>query len=116
MAKGIKLGADPTIKFAMRDFEMKRIYDKDLKVESPYNTYLYEGLPPGAICTPSAQTLEAVLDAPATDYLYFVAKPDFSGYSNFAATYKEHLEYAKAYREALDKQMAIRAKADSLKK
>jgi UPF0755 protein len=116
MARGIKLGADPTIKFAMRDFEMKRIYDKDLKVKSPYNTYLYEGLPPGAICTPSAQTLESVLDAPATDYLYFVAKPDFSGYSNFAATYKQHLEYAKAYREALDKQMAIRAKADSLKK
>ncbi len=116
MAKGIKLGADPTVKFAMRDFELKRIYDKDLKVESPYNTYLYEGLPPGPICTPSTQTLQAVLDAPATDYLYFVAKPDFSGYSNFAATYQEHLEYAKAYRDALDKQMTIRARADSLKK
>jgi UPF0755 protein len=116
MAKGIKLGADPTVKFAMRDFELKRIYEKDLKVESPYNTYLYTGLPPGPICTPSTATLEAVLKAPSTDYLYFVAKPDFSGYSNFAATYKEHLEFAKAYREALDKQMAIRAAADSLKK
>jgi UPF0755 protein len=116
MAKKIKLAADPTIKFAMRDFEMKRIYDKDLKVESPYNTYLYEGLPPGPICTPSTPTLEAVLTSPATDYLYFVAKPDFSGYSNFSTTYQQHLEYAKAYREALDKQMAVRAAADSLKK
>lgn len=116
MAKNIKLAADPTVKFAMRDFELKRIYDKYLKTESPYNTYLHEGLPPGPICTPSASTLEAVLDAPATNYLFFVAKPDFSGYSNFAATYKEHMEYAKAYRDALDKEMAKKAAADSIKK
>jgi UPF0755 protein len=116
MAKNIKLAADPTVKYAMRDFELKRIYDKYLKTESPYNTYLHEGLPPGPICTPSASTLEAVLDAPATDYLYFVAKPDFSGYSNFAATYKEHMEYAKAYRDALDKEMAKKAAIDSIKK
>jgi UPF0755 protein len=116
MDKGIKLGADPTVKFALRDFELKRIYDKYLKVESPYNTYQHTGLPPGPICTPSTATLEAVLTAPNTDYLYFVAKPDFSGYSNFAATYKEHLAFAKQYREALDKEMAIRAAADSLKK
>jgi UPF0755 protein len=116
MAKGIKLGADPTIKYAMRDFELRRIYDKYLQIESPYNTYLHEGLPPGPICTPSAATLEAVLTAPGTDYLYFVAKPDFSGYSNFAATYKEHLEFAKAYREALDREMEAKAAADSAKK
>ena len=116
MAKGIRLAADPTIKYALRDFELRRIYDKYLEVESPYNTYQHEGLPPGPICTPSEATLEAVLASPTTDYLYFVAKPDFSGYSNFAATYKEHLEYAKAYREALDKQQAIKAAADSLKK
>src|SRR5260221_1409095 len=116
MAKGIKLGADPTIKYAMREFELKRIYDKYLKVESPYNTYLHEGLPPGPICTPSAATLEAVLEAPVTDYLYFVAKPDLSGYSKFEATYKEHLGDAKAYREALDKEMGARAAADSGKK
>jgi UPF0755 protein len=116
MAKGVKLGADPTIKYAMRDFELKRIYDKDLKIESPYNTYIHEGLPPGPICTPSTQTLEAVLNAPATDYLYFVAKPDNSGYSNFASTYKEHLQNAKAYQDWLDHQMAIRAHMDSLKK
>jgi UPF0755 protein len=116
MSKGIKLGADPTIKFALRDFEIKRVYDKDLKVESPYNTYKYGGLPPGPICTPATQTLDAVLSAPATSYLYFAAKPDNSGYSNFAVTYKEHLQNAKAYQDWLDRQMAIRAHADSLKK
>ena len=115
MAKGIRLAADPTIKYALRDFDLKRIFDKYLTVESPYNTYIHEGLPPGPICTPSEATLNAVLKAPSTDYLYFVAKPDFSGYSNFAATYKEHLVYAKAYRDALDKQESIRA-TDTLKK
>ena len=116
MAKGIRLSADPTIKYAMKDFDLRRIYDKYLQVESPYNTYQHEGLPPGPICTPAEATLEAVLASPSTDYLYFVAKPDFSGYSNFAATYKEHLQYAKAYREALDKQQGIKAGADSAKK
>ena len=111
IGKGIRLSADPTIKYAMRDFELKRVYDKYLKTESPYNTYIHEGLPPGPICTPSEATLDAVLSSPATDYLYFVAKPDFSGYSNFAATYKEHLEFAKAYRDALDKQQAVRDSA-----
>jgi UPF0755 protein len=108
MAKGIKLGADPTIKYAMRDFELKRIYDQYLKVESPYNTYIHEGLPPGPICTPSEPTLEAVLQSPSTDYLYFVAKPGVSGYSNFAATFKEHLAFAKEFHDWQDKQQAIR--------
>jgi UPF0755 protein len=113
IAKGMKLGADPTIKFAMRDFELKRIYDQYLKIESPYNTYTHAGLPPGPICTPQEATLEAVLSSPTTDYLYFVAKPDFSGYSNFAATFKEHEAFAKDYRDALDKQQSIR---DSVQK
>lgn len=103
MAKGMKLGADPTIKFAMRNFELKRIYTKYTRTPSPYNTYLNPGLPPGPICTPSEQTLTAVLEAPKTDYLFFVAKPDLQGFSNFAATYKEHLQYRKEYQEALDK-------------
>ena len=108
MARGMKLGADPTIKFAMRNFELKRIYTKYTRTESPYNTYLYAGLPPGPICTPTEQTLTAVLEAPKTDYLFFVAKPDLQGYSNFAATYKEHLQYRKLYQEALDKRMGIK--------
>ena len=107
--KGMKLAADPTIKFALRNFELKRIYEKYLQVESPYNTYKYAGLPPGPICTPAPETLEAVLEAPATNYLYFVAKPDFSGYSNFSETFEQHLRFAKAYQKSLDEQMKIGA-------
>jgi UPF0755 protein len=100
--KGMKLEADPTVKYAMRDFGLKRIMYGHLNYPSPYNTYQNKGLPPGPICTPSAETIDAVLDAPETDYIFFVAKPDFNGYSNFAATYQEHLQYAKAYQQALD--------------
>lgn len=100
--KGMALAADPTIKFAMKNFSIKRIYQKMLNVASPYNTYKNRGLPPGPICTPSAKTIDAVLNAPKTDYLYFVAKPDLSGNSNFSATYSEHLVNAKAYQHALD--------------
>ena len=107
LATGMKLAADPTVKFALRNFELKRIYSKYLTVESPYNTYRNAGLPPGPICTPSMETLEAVLDAPDTKYLYFVAKPDFSGYSNFAETFTQHLQYARLYQKALDEQMHI---------
>lgn len=113
MARGMKLAADPTVKFAMRDFELKRIYTKYTQIPSPYNTYLNRGLPPGPICTPSLQTLTAVLESPKTDYLFFVAKPDLAGYSNFAATYKEHLQYRKEYTEALD---ARAARTDTLQK
>jgi UPF0755 protein len=100
--KGEKLQADPTIKFAMKDFLMTRILYADLKFESPYNTYLHAGLPPGPICTPSTKSIDAVLNAPKTDYMFFVAKPDFKGYSNFAVTYAEHQVFAKAYQHALD--------------
>ncbi|ULQ54392.1 endolytic transglycosylase MltG [Flavihumibacter fluvii] len=102
MNKGMKLGADPTVKFALRDFGLKRIYNKHLAVESPYNTYRVAGLPPGPICTPQRETIDAVLHAPATNYLFFVAKSDFSGYHVFAETYEQHLQFAKAYQLALD--------------
>jgi UPF0755 protein len=95
LAKCMRLSADPTIKFALHNFELKRVYEKYLSVESPYNTYKYAGLPPGPICTPAPATLEAVLNSPKTNYLYFVAKPDFSGYSNFSETFGEHLKYAR---------------------
>jgi UPF0755 protein len=111
LKKGMKLAADPTVKFAMRDFELKRIYHKHLLFPSAYNTYLNAGLPPGPICTPSINTIEAVLNAPQTDYLFFVARPDFSGYSNFASGYKEHQGYARAYQKALDS--LILSKKDS---
>lgn len=97
-----KLEADPTVKYAMRDFGLKRILKGHLKYPSPYNTYQNLGLPPGPICTPATTTIDAVLNAPTTTYMFFVAKPDFKGYSNFATTYAEHLVFAKAYQQALD--------------
>ncbi|MCW3088673.1 MAG: mltG [Sediminibacterium sp.] len=103
---GMPLQADPTIKFAMKDFTLKRIYLKYLDTPSPYNTYRRKGLPPGPICTPSPKTLDLVLDAPKTDYLFFVAKSDFSGYHHFSSSFSEHKIYAKEYQKALDAYMA----------
>lgn len=102
LKKGMRLAADPTVKFALNDFSLKRIYQKHLQFSSPYNTYLNAGLPPGPICTPSIKTIDAVLNSPETNYLFFVAKPDFSGYSNFASNYQQHQVFAKAYQKALD--------------
>ena len=107
--KGMKLEADPTVKFAMKDFGLKRIFNKHLSYPSPYNTYQQTGLPPGPICTPSSKTIDAVLNAPQTNYIFFVAKPDFNGYSNFAATYEEHMIFAKAYQHALDSLIKTKA-------
>ena len=104
IARGMKLSADPTIKYALKNFELKRIYDKYLEVESPYNTYKNTGLPPGPICTPSRETIDSVLGAPKTNFLYFVAKPDFSGYSNFSESFSQHIEFAKQYQKALDEE------------
>lgn len=104
--KNMALQACPTIKYAMKDFSLTRIYEKYLLNPSPYNTYHHKGLPPGPICTPSPKTINIVLDAPRTDYMYFVAKSDFSGYSHFSTTYAEHDKYAKEYQKALDIYMA----------
>ncbi|MEO6584524.1 MAG: endolytic transglycosylase MltG [Ferruginibacter sp.] len=102
LRKGMRLEADPTVKYAMRNFGLKRILRGHLQYPSPYNTYQNMGLPPGPISTATGATIDAVLEAPVTDYIFFVAKPDFKGYSNFAATYVQHMIYAKAYQKALD--------------
>ena len=102
LKKSMLLQACPTIKFAMQDFTITRIYEKYLTNPSPYNTYKKKGLPPGPICTPSPKTIDLVLDAPNTNYLYFVAKADFSGYHHFSATYEEHSKFAKEYQQKLD--------------
>ncbi len=102
LRKGMPLQADPTLKYAIGDFTLKRLFQKHMRYASPYNTYLNAGLPPGPICTPSTNTIDAVLDAPTTDYLYFCAREDLKGYSNFATTYTEHLANAKKYQDALN--------------
>ena len=102
MTRGIRLGADPTVKFALKDFSLKRIYEKHTAVESPYNTYRNLGLPPGPICTPSLETVDEVINSPSTNYLFFVAKSDFSQRHVFTETYADHLKYAKEYHKALD--------------
>jgi len=98
------LGADPTIKFALHDFSIRRVTLGHIAASaaSPYNTYKRKGLPPGPICTPSAVSIDAVLEGKTSNYLYFCAKPDFSGAHNFAATAKQHFENARNYRKALD--------------
>jgi UPF0755 protein len=106
LKKSMPLQACPTIKYAMQDFTITRIYEKYLINPSPYNTYQNIGLPPGPICTPSPNTIDLVLNAPKTDYLYFVAKADFSGYHHFSSTYEEHNRYAKEYQKKLDEYQA----------
>ena len=100
--KGMKLQACPTAKYAVGDFTIRRVLKKHLETESPYNTYLHEGLPPGPIAIPSPSSLKAVLEYEQSDYLYMCAKEDFSGTHNFAATGEEHEANAKRYQKALD--------------
>lgn len=97
------LQADPTIKFALKKFELKRIYNNMLQTDSPYNTYINTGLPPGPIRIPSVKGIDAVLNYTRHNYLYMCAKEDFSGTHNFAVTYGEHLNNARKYTEALNK-------------
>ena len=103
LAINMPLQADPTVKFAVGDFSIKRIMEKHLAISSPYNTYRNTGLPPGPIALPEPVALDAVLNYEHHDYIYFCAKEDFSGYHNFAVTYSDHLHNAHIYQEALNK-------------
>jgi len=100
--QGIKLQADPTLIFALNDYTIKRVLNKHKEIESPYNTYKYLGLPPGPILIAPIKYIDASLNYTQHDYLFFVAKEDFSGYSYFSKTNAEHERYAKLYRRALD--------------
>ena len=100
----MRLQADPTVKYAMGDFSLKRLMHKHLKFDSPFNTYTNAGLPPAPICIPSIAAIDAVLDYEEHDYLYFCARPEFDGRHNFARNLDEHNVNARKYAEALNKQ------------
>ena len=102
LKKGMLLQADPTVKFALQDFSLRRILNKHLTVDSPYNTYRYRGLPPGPIRVAGTAALDAVLNAASHDFLYMCAKEDFSGTHNFARTLAEHMANARRYQQALN--------------
>lgn len=97
------LQADPTLVFAHGDYNIRRVLDVHKKIDSPYNTYKYAGLPPGPICIPSIAAIDAVLDAEKHNYFYFCAKDDLSGYHVFASNINEHNRNAEKYRKALNK-------------
>jgi UPF0755 protein len=100
--KGMKLQADPTVKFAVGDVTLSRILFKHLETDSPYNTYMYAGLPPGPIRFSEPSTIDSVLQYTKHNYLYMCAKEDFSGAHNFAVTHAEHERNATKYRNALN--------------
>lgn len=103
LRKGMPLQADPTVKYAMQDFGLRRILYKHLKYPSPYNTYLNKGLPPSPICMPDIRAIDAVLDFEKHDYIFFCARPTFDGYHNFARTLSEHNANARAYSAELNR-------------
>ena len=99
----IALGACPTIKYAMGNFELKRILHKHLTYRSPFNTYTNRGLPPAPICVPSIEAIDAVLNYAEHKYLYFCARPELDGRHNFARTLSEHNVNAQKYSAALER-------------
>lgn len=107
--KGMRLQADPTVKYVTRNFKLNRIMHGHLALSSPYNTYQNRGLPPGPICTPSLEALDAVLDAPATGYLFFVASWKFDGSTIFTSNYTDHRRYVKLFHEEQRRRAAAKA-------
>jgi UPF0755 protein len=102
LRKKIPLQADPTVIYAIQDFNRKRLLKSDLQIDSPYNTYKYAGLPPGPINLPSINALDAVLNYVSHEYIYMCAKDDFSGFHYFSTTLNQHQIYAQRYQKALN--------------
>jgi len=103
LKRNMPMQACPTIKFALKDFTIRRVLNEHLIVDSPYNTYKYTGLPPGPVRCATISGIESVLNAESHNYLYFVARYDFSGYHHFSTNLNEHLNYANRYWTELDK-------------
>ena len=103
LKRGMPLQADPTVKYAVGDFTLRRILNKHLATDTPFNTYLHTGLPPAPICLPSAASVDAVLNAPQTGYLYFCASEKLDGTHRFAATLAEHNRNAARFHAAINK-------------
>ena len=101
--KGMKLEADPTLVYALGNFSVHRVLNEYKSIRSPYNTYMFAGLPPGPICMPSENSIDAVLNYKKHDYLFFCAREDFSGYHTFAKTYDQHLANARRFQHELNR-------------
>jgi len=111
--QGMKLQSDPTVIYSIKerdgfDAVIKRVLKKDLKIDSPYNTYYYKGLPPNPICIPEMSALVAVLNSKKHDYIYMCAKEDFSGYHNFTKSWSVHKRNAKRFQNALSAKGVMR--------
>jgi UPF0755 protein len=89
--------------FASGDFTLRRVLNEHKEIDSPYNTYLYAGLPPGPICMPAVSSIDAVLNFRQHDFMFFCAREDFSGYHNFAKTYSQHLVNARKFQQELNR-------------
>lgn len=103
LEKSMPLQADPTLKFANKKWDAQRVYDSDKEINSPYNTYRNKGLPPGPICLVSTQAIDATLNYTKHKFIFFCAKPELNGLSDFSESYTQHMKYAAAYQKALDK-------------
>jgi UPF0755 protein len=101
LKKSIPLQADPTLVYAVGDFTLKRVLNEHKEIDSPYNTYMHTGLPPGPINLPEINSLKAVLSFKKSDYIYMCAREDFSGYHNFTSSYRQHINNATKYQRAL---------------
>ncbi len=108
LERNIALQADPTLVFAVGDFTIQRVLNVHKKVDSPYNTYRYKGLPPGPINMPTIATLDAVLNHENHNYIYMCAKEDFSGYHRFARTLSEHNKNARLFQNAMNQRKIFR--------
>jgi UPF0755 protein len=103
LERNMRLQADPALVYAVGDFTIKRVLNVHKEVDSPYNLYKYKGLPPGPINLPEIESIDAVLNPESHNYIYFCAKPDFSGYHSFATNLRQHNMNARAYQNALNR-------------